>query len=146
NFHQASEPHVLKHICPDFNVLTRRNAVVNDFLMSIRFNANGNIYCFTLKRFLAQRNVGSVQINAEELVTEFALMIGLNFWNHLLGDVRYLSWAVMAAIHLFNQVGYFSGDYAFGIQLDNRAFQDIRVLLVVRQRVLMKQAVAVSWH
>src|SRR5699024_3676544 len=115
NLLQASGLHVLKHLCPNFNVLTRSNAVVNDFLMSIRFNANGNIYCFTIKGYATQRNVGSVQINAEELVTEFALMIGLDFWNHLLGDVRYLSWAVMTAIHLFNQVGYFSGGYAFGI-------------------------------
>ena len=52
----------------------------------------------------------------------------------------------MTAIHLFNQVSDFSGSYAFGVELDNRAFQNIRVLLVVRERVLMKQAVAVSWH
>src|SRR5699024_9244524 len=44
NLLQASGLHVLKHLCPDFNVLTRSNAVVNDFLMSIRFNANGKIY------------------------------------------------------------------------------------------------------
>src|SRR5699024_11947950 len=32
NLLQASGFHVLKHICPDFNVLARRNAVVNDLL------------------------------------------------------------------------------------------------------------------
>ena len=50
----------------------------------------------------------------------------------------------MAAVHLFNQIGYFSGSDAFGIKLDNHAFQDVRVLLVVRQSVLMKFAVSVS--
>ena len=40
----------------------------------------------------------------------------------------------MTAIHFLNQVSDFSGSYAFGVELDNRAFQNIRVLLVVRQR------------
>ena len=44
----------------------------------------------------------------------------------------------MAAIHFLNQVSDFSGSYAFGVELDNRAFQNIRVLLVVRQRVLIE--------
>ena len=52
----------------------------------------------------------------------------------------------MTAIHFLNQVSDFSGGYAFGVELDNHAFQDIRVLLVVRQRVLMKLTVAVSRH
>src|SRR5699024_226215 len=68
NLLQASGLYVLKHLCPNFNVLTRSNAVVNDFLMSIRFNANGNIYCFTLKRFSAQRKVCRIQIDTEKLV------------------------------------------------------------------------------
>ena len=52
----------------------------------------------------------------------------------------------MAAIHLFNQVGYLSGSYAFRVKLDDHVFQHICVLLVVRQRVLMKHAVAVPRH
>ena len=52
----------------------------------------------------------------------------------------------MAAIHFFNQIGYLSGSYAFGVKLDDHVFQHICVLLVVRQRVLMKHAVAVSWY
>ena len=104
------------------DVFAGSNAVIDDFLVAIRFDTNGNIDSFTFKGYSTQRNAGSVQINAEELVTEFALMIGLNFWNYLLGDVRYLSWAVMAAIHLFNQVGYFSGGYAFRVKLDDHIF------------------------
>ena len=71
----------MEQLRPDFNVFIGRNAVVDNFLVAIRFDTNGNIDSFTFKSFSAQRNVGSVQINAEELVTEFALMIGLNFWN-----------------------------------------------------------------
>ena len=52
----------------------------------------------------------------------------------------------MVAIHLFNQVGYFSGGYAFRVKLDDHVFQNIGVLLVVRQCVLMKRAVAVPRH
>src|SRR5699024_12039359 len=84
----------------------------------------------SIKGYATQRNVGSVQINAEELVTEFALMIGLDFWN--LGDVRYLSWAVMTAIHLFNQVGYFSGGYAFGRSEEHTSELQSRFDLVCR--------------
>lgn len=127
----------MKHFRPILDVFAGSNAVIDDFLVAIRLDANGNINCFTIKGYATQRNVGSVQINAEELVTEFALMIGLDFWNHLLGDVRYLSWAVMTAIHLFNQVGYFSGGYAFRVKLDDHIFQHICMLLVVRQRVLL---------
>src|SRR5699024_6334290 len=68
NLLQASGLHGLKHLCANFNILTTSNAVVNDFLLSIRFNANGNIYCFTLKRFSAQRKVCRIQINTEKLV------------------------------------------------------------------------------
>ena len=58
----------MKHICPDFNVLARCNAVVNDLLVPIRLDANGNIDCFTLKCFSAQRKVCRIQIDAEKLV------------------------------------------------------------------------------
>ena len=71
----------MKHFRPILDVFARSNTVIDDFLVAIRFDTNGNIDSFTFKSFSAQRNVGSVQINAEELVTEFALMIGLNFWN-----------------------------------------------------------------
>ena len=73
-------------------------------------------------------------------------MIGLYLGDHLLRNIGYLSGAVMAAIHFFNQISYLSGSYAFRVKLDDHVFQHICMLLVVRQRVLMKQAVAVSWH
>ena len=73
-------------------------------------------------------------------------MIGLHLGNHLFGDVRYLSGAVMTAVHFFNQIGYLSGSYAFRVKLDDHVFQHICVLLVARHRVLMKQAVAIPRH
>ena len=63
----------MKHFRPSLDVFAGSNAVVDDFLVTIRLDANGNIDSFTIKGYATQRNVGSVQINAEELVTEFAL-------------------------------------------------------------------------
>ena len=68
NLLQASELHVLKHLRPILDVCAGSNAVIDDFLVAIRLDANGNINCFTIKGYATQRKACRIQIDTEKLV------------------------------------------------------------------------------
>ena len=56
--------------------------------MAIRLNPNSHIDCLTLVRISTQRNVSGVEIHAEELVAQLALVIAFDLAGNLLRDVE----------------------------------------------------------
>nr|WP_260316316.1 hypothetical protein [Lactobacillus helveticus] len=70
-------------------------------------------------------------------------MIGLNFWNHLLGDVRYLSWAVEPAV-TFTVAAGSTASNAIKAKLTSLAPEIVVKTVVITGAVVIAQVFSAS--